>query len=287
MANIKISDNCTSCGNCLKVCPSFVYEENDTGIQPTGANRCILCGHCIASCPADAINIAEIAELTEFTSIDNSNINGENIEKWLQSRRSIRNFENREIPSEILEKVLRWGDSAPRAHNSDGFELTVIQNQNLLKQIEETLVKGIADLMKALRDNDIKQQMIAKFGEAKVSTWRKMLPELRFITGKINDGSLKLLHNAPVLIVACSDKSQIQTDISAQLALHQVSLGAHYCGLGSCWLGFIMIVDEYSSRIIELLNNNRALKIAGALVLGYQKVKYFKGISRKIKIKYM
>lgn len=286
MANITISDNCTTCGNCVKVCPSFVYEDVDTAIQPTGANRCILCGHCIASCPVDAINVAELAESTEFTPI-NSVIDSGNFEQWLKNRRSIRNFENREISSEIMEKVLKWGESAPRAHNSDGFELIIVQNPELLTQIEQTLVNGIADLMKSLRDKDKRQQMVAKFGDAKVNTWRKMLPELRFIMGKINEGKLKLMHNAPALLVAVSDKSQIQTDISAQLMLHQISLGAHYHGLGSCWLGFLMIVDEYSSNIIELLNVNSTLKIAGALVLGYQEVKYFKGISRTIRTKYL
>ena len=287
MANIKISENCTSCGNCVKVCPSFVYEKNDSGILPTGSKRCILCGHCIASCPVDAIIIDEIVELAEFTPIDKTNYDGENIENLLKNRRSIRNFENREISSEILKKILKWGESAPRAHNSDGFELIVIQNPDLLKQIEAALVNGLVDLMNTLRDKDKKQQLIAEFGETKVNTWRKMLPELRFITAKINDGSLNLLHNAPALIIACSDKLQIQTDISAQLLLHQLSLGACYNGLGSCRLGFIMIVDEYSSRIIELLDINSTLMIAGALVLGYQEVKYLKGISRKIKMKYL
>ena len=282
MSNITLSDSCINCGNCVQVCPSFVYEEVENVTKPTGANRCILCGHCISSCPTDAIQIKEISENTEFSVAGGS----ADIENWLKSRRTIRNYTSETIHEETMNKILKWGESVPRAHNSDSFELLVIQDKALIKQIENALAEGLNDLMKALRDREQKQTLIEKFGEEKFNIWRRMLPELRFITGKINDGTLSLLHNAPALIIAACDKTQLQTDISAQLVLHHISLGAHFHGFGSCWLGFIMIVNEFSSKINELLGIENTLKIAGAMVLGSPKIPYKKGISRKIKTRF-
>ena len=175
MADITISDDCINCGNCVQACPSFVYEESHTKVQPAGANRCIICGHCVACCPVDAIEITELSDFTEFITLEQFKDLSSFPEIWLKSRRSIRNFTTDEIPVSKIEEILRWGESAPRAHNSNAFELIVIQNQKLLNQIEQALANGLADLMKSLRDREKKQQMLVDFGETKVNTWRKSI----------------------------------------------------------------------------------------------------------------
>ncbi len=53
--NFNVSDNCISCGKCVKVCPvNNVAMENGA---PVFGNKCLNCYSCINRCPKEAINI--------------------------------------------------------------------------------------------------------------------------------------------------------------------------------------------------------------------------------------
>lgn len=54
-----ISDNCSECGLCAKVCPMQLkpYSYKDEGIM--GDNDCLKCSTCVASCPKKALTLDE------------------------------------------------------------------------------------------------------------------------------------------------------------------------------------------------------------------------------------
>ena len=53
------------------------------------------------------------------------------------SRRSIRHYEKKEIPKEILEKILEAGRQAPSATNRQPVHFIVITNENLKKELSK------------------------------------------------------------------------------------------------------------------------------------------------------
>ena len=53
MAHV-ISDDCSSCGACVAVCPVECIEEGE-GKYIIDADACIDCGACIGECPIGAI----------------------------------------------------------------------------------------------------------------------------------------------------------------------------------------------------------------------------------------
>ena len=57
----------------------------------------------------------------------------------VSSRRSIRRYEKREIPKDVLDKILEAGRQAPSAANRQPFHFIVITNQELRKELSRGL----------------------------------------------------------------------------------------------------------------------------------------------------
>ena len=59
MALFTVTDRCTGCGLCAKVCPASLVRQSAQGERPSPwAGReaqCIRCGHCVAVCKAGAL----------------------------------------------------------------------------------------------------------------------------------------------------------------------------------------------------------------------------------------
>ncbi|AGK61287.1 hypothetical protein Asulf_01293 [Archaeoglobus sulfaticallidus PM70-1] len=51
-------DKCTSCGECINVCPASVYEfDDDEKSEPVNPEECIECCSCVEVCPVGAIKV--------------------------------------------------------------------------------------------------------------------------------------------------------------------------------------------------------------------------------------
>ena len=50
-----ISDECTSCGSCVSVCPSEAISEGEDKHVIDG-DKCVDCGLCADECPVEAIS---------------------------------------------------------------------------------------------------------------------------------------------------------------------------------------------------------------------------------------
>jgi len=65
VAEIEIDDErCTACAECVKACPSDVFEIEGGKLTIVDVNACILCGDCVKACPV------EPSALTQGVSVD-------------------------------------------------------------------------------------------------------------------------------------------------------------------------------------------------------------------------
>ena len=56
------------------------------------------------------------------------------------SRRSIRKYENKEIPQEILQQILEAGRQAPSAVNRQPFRFVVVKDHEIMKDLCDNLI---------------------------------------------------------------------------------------------------------------------------------------------------
>jgi NAD-dependent dihydropyrimidine dehydrogenase PreA subunit len=59
---VQAQDRCSSCGDCLAVCPVGAVESGN-GKPVFLAENCLGCGHCVTACPESAIRLELRAEL--------------------------------------------------------------------------------------------------------------------------------------------------------------------------------------------------------------------------------
>lgn len=53
-------DKCTSCGECIDVCPVEVFEMMDEKSVPVNEEECIGCESCVEVCEFNAITVSEM-----------------------------------------------------------------------------------------------------------------------------------------------------------------------------------------------------------------------------------
>ncbi|MFX0141870.1 MAG: 4Fe-4S dicluster domain-containing protein, partial [Candidatus Hodarchaeota archaeon] len=103
-------EKCTICKLCIQECPTrnFRIGENQKAIIFNNA-ACILCGHCIAVCPEDAISYNNMEDhVLEFKDGIQTGelISYDSIYQLFRSKRSIRQYKKKEVPHNLIEKVI-------------------------------------------------------------------------------------------------------------------------------------------------------------------------------------
>ncbi len=143
---------------------------------------------------------------------------------FLRTRRSIRQFEQRPIPGEILQRVLETATYAPSARNRQPWQLIVLTGEEPKTSLAEAMV---ADFRPDLEKDRLPEKEIENRLER---TRRRIL-------------------DAPVVVVLCLDSDhmdaqpnkkrqqaeQIMACQSVSLCGLQLILAAHAEGLGSVW----------------------------------------------------
>ena len=106
---------CIGCGLCAKDCVAHnIIIKN--GKAHTILDDCVMCGHCSAVCPKDAVTISGYDE-APVPQDKKVRLNPEEVLDVIRFRRTVRQFQNKEIPGEILEQILEAGRLTHTAKN--------------------------------------------------------------------------------------------------------------------------------------------------------------------------
>lgn len=154
----------------------------------------------------------------------------------VRERRSIRSYVDKDVPLELIYKLLDYGHSAPSAGNIRPWEFIIIKKKEKKRAVVETTFIG----------NDEKK--------GRPQEWLMSAPVLIIVCG--NGGLVKQRYGNTSL------KSLLYLDISA--CIENILLGAVYLGLGSCFVsGF------RKEELTSLLDLPQALEPIAILPIGY------------------
>lgn len=170
---------------------------------------------------------------------------------WLQDlirkRRSVRIYEPREVPKEVLERVVEaglWAPSGKNIQNWHFYVLTGEKKQGFLKLSQKAWDK--------IRDTLVK----------------RLKPSLYAFTERF----FYTLGEAPVVILAYAEQPGInnpQSEIgNVYMAVQNIVLAAQAEGLGSCVMGSPLEIENDVTTFLGIESSKKQKLVCG-IVLGY------------------
>jgi nitroreductase/NAD-dependent dihydropyrimidine dehydrogenase PreA subunit len=273
--DITIDDKkCISCGKCIEVCPLGIltYKADSKLKTPIvfDSKACICCGHCISVCPKDAI-IHNQLSLSDFPPIDSfHSIEWSDFIKFTRQRRSIRNYLNKPVPKELIDKILKESTRyAPTGHNRQKTKILYYEGE-YLKKIRNELNKTIIRLCNFLN-------LFHCFSKNLESHWRY----IRSCKHMIKLGMDPSTRNAPLVLFFTADKKIKESEVDAALLSYQTLISAELLGLKSCYFGALINSLPYSRKLRTLITLPPHQKVVCGLLLGYSNIKYNRYLHRK------
>lgn len=250
-------EKCIGCGLCVKDCPANKLKVEDGKAVYTP--ECIQCGHCVAVCPRAAVSIPEydMDDVEEYDA-DTFTVDPENLLHSLKFRRSIRNYQDRHIEEEKLEKILEAGRYAPTAKNSQSTRFIVLEKE--LGTFRDLLWEQVPDLADKMKETAPHYAMLFKFMYRR----RKKNPE--------DD---PLFFNAPTCVLIAADNP-----LDGGLAAAGMEHMAVAEGAGVLYSGYIQRIIEASPALKEWLGIPDTA-VACFMLLGYPAVTYRRTAPRK------
>lgn len=164
----------------------------------------------------------------------------------LQKRRAIRDFEEREVPSKIIDEILQESTLAPSASNNQPCRFVVVQCRKTIKALSD----------------ESKANLLRDHAEKKI----KLAPD--YVTFLQNE-NFNVFYNASCLIYIVGAKSVGSLDVDAALAASYIMFSAAARGLGTCWVALgANIRDHQLKGELGISDNHR---IVAPIILGYPK----------------
>ncbi|MDP3180079.1 MAG: nitroreductase family protein [Spirochaetaceae bacterium] len=254
---------CIKCGLCAASCPGLVsFREGEhprlwPGIRD---EMCSRCGHCVAICPTGSLKIGDVVpDLCKPIDAARS-ISIEQCAQHIESRRSVREFLDRGVPGELIERIVETARYAPTACNRQEVGWLVVDDRAAIRRLA---VIG-ADWLRWAAKN---MQEIAEMSEGLLKGL-----ELGF------DG---FLLDAPALVLTFAPKGEPWAAADCVLAAGYFDLAAKSAGLGCCWGGLFLASASTYEPMMRVLALPEGCAPYGCLMLGYPRYEYRRIPQRK------
>lgn len=262
---IKINeDECIGCGLCVKDCFTKDIEVTDNKAKSKRI-RCIECGHCVAVCPKNAIILDNypMSEILEYEK-GGFEIDENQYLSSLKYRRTIRQFSNKQVEKEKVEKIIEAGRYSPTGGNQQNVSFCVVRHDiDVLRNMALDELNKIANL-----SNEEKEKMNTSWY---ADLWKQMY--LDYHNQNRKDG---LFFHAGTVILVLSKSVQ-----NACIAAAHMETMVYAQGLGMLYSGFFTRAVAHSNEMKEYLNLNQGQEVVSCLVIGYPSVKYQRTVPRK------
>jgi nitroreductase/NAD-dependent dihydropyrimidine dehydrogenase PreA subunit len=263
---------CSGCGLCVRECVTgrFSVDGNQTARYSDPENWCIGCGHCVAVCPQNAVCYTgqELAQ-----EIKSGLCGFESIRDFLLTKRSVRRYQDKDVPGEIIEKILEVMRFAPSSRNAQPCEYAIVKDPEIKRMLANAAIKSSRSFRQLIRVRKLLRPFIPKALSTILDTPGTASATDDLIE-KYESGMDNIFFDAPVLLLVHVPFLGGVSYIEPTIAVTYGMLAAHALGLGSCYIGLAMVAAEKNRKILSRLYIPRGRRITGIMTLGYPRHTY-------------
>ncbi len=164
----------------------------------------------------------------------------------LKTRRSIRDFQEREVPLETVQEIIRETCLAPSSGNEQPWKFIVVNNRQKIRKLSD----------------ESKKNFVALIEKDPSSPLKKYEAGLR-------SKEFNVFYNAPCLVYIVGSREARSLWVDCALAACYFMFSASARGLGTCWVNLgSMIQSTDLQKEIGLPDDCR---IVAPMILGYPK----------------
>lgn len=277
---------CNGCGRCVEACPECILElsEKRPRFEPAAEVHCIACGHCVMACPTGAARHSAFTD-ADFHALEESGVSFDSFARLLAARRSVRRFKDEPVPRELIDKVLAAVSTAPMGFPPHTTEVIVFTDRDRIQELVPHMIKGFAAL-EGMLGNPIGRFFVKRATGAPmyralethvipVTKRARMLYEQRQLE--------RYLWHAPAVLLFHADRFATSNLENTWIAVTYAMLAAHALGLGTLVNGLLPPIVDRSKELRAKLGIRKDNQVQAALLLGFPKHRYKRGVERRLK----
>jgi ferredoxin len=281
-------ETCNVCGLCGEVCPNKIIIKEDAtrmAFRLDRINLCVKCGQCMAVCPKGSVNVNGLSYTENFIELPE----GKNYEtafmNMIATRRAIRNFEDKPVPGELLEKIVEAIAYAPPSFPPIKTEIIVVKDRDVIRAALPYMIGMYEFLVKAMANPMMRFLLKMRIGNEKYHTLiNHVIPIMKVKLSSMKAGEEDpITRNAPAMIIFHANKSTDNYKTDIHLALSYGFLAAHAIGLGGSAIDLIPPAIERNKELRKIFSIPKNNVVVAALIIGFPKYRYKRVIKRKLK----
>jgi len=265
-------ETCSRCGTCAAICGGepLIFSEGKVIIDENAVLGCMGCGNCMMVCPTGSVTVEgrrlSPENIIEMPGLE-SRATVHQLESLLLSRRSIREFQDRDVERESLDKIIEIASTAPMGIPPWEVGICVFHGRDKVQALARDTLPGIRRMVKWF--NPIFLAIMRPFmGMANYLMYKKFLvPISRDICEEFKKGNDLLLYHAPAALLfhhsPCSEPED--SIIAATYAM----VAAESMGLGTCMIGMVAPFIKYDKKLLRKYCIPDGNKPDLVLILGY------------------
>lgn len=197
------------------------------------------------------------------------------VEDALLRRRSIRKYKYRQVPANVVRRVLEVARFAPSQGNCQPWKFVVVRDPALLARMEDFCVAECKRLSSSLDYSNYRRGTLrhafTKFKSQLLNRFDHNLlhPVPVAAVAAIAQGRFTVFHHAPTVVLLLMDRRGVGSpEVDIGVVGSHIVMAAQSHGLGSCWVGFSKFLMG-SPELKAQLGVEPPFEIAEAICLGY------------------
>jgi nitroreductase len=166
----------------------------------------------------------------------------------IKTRRSIRSFEAKPVPHEILQMLVEAANDAPTAMNTQPWRFVVVTDQKFRQLLARTAAPNARKYFEPFKESNPERYAV--------------------IMKRFDEMPDPVYYSAPAIVFVIG--SGPQASDACPMACLNIMLAARSLGLGTCWVKLGSLITE-NPEITQGLNLKDNEQIFGPIIVGYPK----------------
>jgi nitroreductase/NAD-dependent dihydropyrimidine dehydrogenase PreA subunit len=281
-------DTCKACGVCAAICPNRIIQKDASGrmfFRPDRIALCFQCGQCMAACPTRSVQVTGLSYERDFVDLPERDDYSQAFFDLIASRRAVRNFQDRPVPRELLEKIVQAISYAPPGFPPLKTELVVVQDSALIRQALPHMIELYDKLFKMMHNPLLRLMIKQRVGPQKFNTLQgHLVPMLASRLPDLKTGAEDTItRRAPAMILFHAERQAQNYEVDAYIALTYGFLAAHALGLGGSAMDIIPPAIERNQVLRAMFGIPNGHEVVASMIVGYPKYRYQRAIKRELK----